>query len=263
MGKKEPMRTSFPFYVSWGDAMRENGFSKSEKADFYEAIYAYGCYGEEPDFKKPILKILWQVIKPLLDKSQKNYENGKKGGSYGRMGGNPNFKKGKRNQYYDNPEDNPEDNPYNNIKNNIENNIESESNINSQTRAPSVSSSLPPDEGQNVAPTVEEVAEYILNAKSGKPLLTKEDAAEMANKFINYYSMKGWNNVRDWRAGARLWIAREKDYQRKPTKISLNNVQPSKEREESTKEYLKRWDQNREQSISYEEYKEMEKRGEI
>ena len=98
-------RDSIVFYKSFYDAI------KDLDADMYKkccnAILEYAFDGKEPD-KKSVEYLVFTLVKPQIDKNNARYENSKKGG-------NPNFKKGHRNPYYDNqkitetlPKDNQE-----------------------------------------------------------------------------------------------------------------------------------------------------------
>jgi hypothetical protein len=107
-------RESFVFYRSFKDSM--NDLSDSDKLIIYEAITDYGLNHVEPQLKG-FPKALFSLIKPQLDANFKRWKAGYKGAKYGKLGGNPNFAKGRTNPYYkgDNPKDNPKITPNVNV----------------------------------------------------------------------------------------------------------------------------------------------------
>ncbi len=70
-------RNSFVFYGSFKEAVTE--LDPMQRLEFYEAVMEYGLTGEEPNMKG-VVKALFLMAKPQLDKNQERYENGKKGG---------------------------------------------------------------------------------------------------------------------------------------------------------------------------------------
>lgn len=89
-------REKFVFHKSWADAIKD--LPKDIKLEVYEAIIEYGLTGTERDLK-PMVKLAFGFVKTNIDKDRQISEArsfaGKKGG------GNPNFKKGQKNPYYD------------------------------------------------------------------------------------------------------------------------------------------------------------------
>lgn len=66
-----------PFFESYYDAAQE--LNKVDRMKLYDAIITYGFTGEAPELKgKPLL--CWKLIKPYLEKSIKDRENGANGG---------------------------------------------------------------------------------------------------------------------------------------------------------------------------------------
>lgn len=70
-------RESVVFYKGFYEALKE--LDAETKAAAYDAIISYGLYGEEPECTG-IVKALFQMAKPQLDKNNKRYENACKGG---------------------------------------------------------------------------------------------------------------------------------------------------------------------------------------
>lgn len=66
-----------PFFESYYDAAQE--LNRVDRMKLYDAIITYGFTGEAPELKgKPLL--CWKLIKPYLEKSIKDRENGANGG---------------------------------------------------------------------------------------------------------------------------------------------------------------------------------------
>lgn len=71
-------RTSFVFYQSWWEAIRN--LPRDVQGDVLTAIIEYGLYGETTEQLKPIAKAMLAMAKSQIDTNRKRYENGKKGG---------------------------------------------------------------------------------------------------------------------------------------------------------------------------------------
>ena len=69
------MRDTMIFYRSFYDAIKT--LSKEEKADIYEAIFEYGLNMNEIELQG-IPKVVFGLVKPVLDSNIKNYVNGSK-----------------------------------------------------------------------------------------------------------------------------------------------------------------------------------------
>lgn len=77
-------RNSFVFYDSFYNALsmiKDNDI----KAQAYDIIVGYALYGKKPKTNEMILKIIFEMVKPIIENSGKRYnasiENGKKGGA--------------------------------------------------------------------------------------------------------------------------------------------------------------------------------------
>lgn len=83
MSKKAPKsefeRAYFPFFGSFAEALDNLGDDKTE-LELYRAITHYGLYGTEPELSG-VANAFWALLKPVLEKSRKYFENGAKGGA--------------------------------------------------------------------------------------------------------------------------------------------------------------------------------------
>lgn len=177
------MKESFIFYKSFYESIQS--LENEYQLEIYNAICSYSLYGEEPKEMSSVAKAIFTLIKANLDSANKRYlasvENGKKGG-------NPNFKKGVSNPYYqkDNQEITPtlpEDNQK--ITQPLPKPIQNEQKKSKITRFSK--------------PTIEEIQEYC-NLRNNNV---------NADKFFNYYESVGWkvgkNPMKDWKACVRTW----------------------------------------------------------
>lgn len=111
--KPNKQREGFTFYRSFFEAIEtartELNAPPEQLLEVYTMIARYALDHEEPQNPTGFAKMLWSQIRLLLEKNWKKYEDGCKGATHGNKGGNPNFKPGQRNPYYqtDNPTDNP------------------------------------------------------------------------------------------------------------------------------------------------------------
>ena len=75
---------SFVFYESFYNAVNMID-DINIKVQAYDLIVQYGLYGKKVNTNEPILKVVFEMIKPLIESTDKRYitsvENGKKGGA--------------------------------------------------------------------------------------------------------------------------------------------------------------------------------------
>ncbi len=92
MSKKNdtPTREYFPFFRSFEEALTD--LDDSTRLTLYKAIARYGLYGEEPALTG-LARSMWVLMRPNLQNSRKQYENGAKGGA---PKGNSNARKWKQ-----------------------------------------------------------------------------------------------------------------------------------------------------------------------
>ena len=79
MEKSELTRVYFPFFGSFAEALDNLDDDKTE-LELYRAITHYGLYGKEPELSG-VANAFWALLKPVLEKSRKYFENGAKGGA--------------------------------------------------------------------------------------------------------------------------------------------------------------------------------------
>lgn len=70
-------RDGIIFYRSWRDAIKE--IPEDKRADAYEAIIDYALDGTVPE-ASGMIKMVFLMAKPSIDKNEKAYRDGKKGG---------------------------------------------------------------------------------------------------------------------------------------------------------------------------------------
>jgi len=71
------MRDSFIFYRSWFETIAE--FPKNQQLDIFFAIMNFALNDEEPDLSDKA-RMVFNLIKPLLEANNKRYKDGCKGG---------------------------------------------------------------------------------------------------------------------------------------------------------------------------------------
>ena len=104
---KEKKKKSFIFNCEWQEVLME--YPPEVRLEVYDAIIEYVASGKLSELK-PLAKMAFSFIKKEIDYNQERYDE-KLGANKenGRKGGNPNFKKGQPNPYYqkDENKDNP------------------------------------------------------------------------------------------------------------------------------------------------------------
>lgn len=112
------MKDSFIIYCSQYDAIK--GLTDEQLGKLLRALFEYGSTWEEPPISDPFVKIAFGFIRIKMDLDKRKYDAAcERNKANGRKGGNPNFRKGHTNPYYNKEitEDNPtlpkitEDNP--------------------------------------------------------------------------------------------------------------------------------------------------------
>lgn len=189
------MRDSFIFYRSFQKAI--DSCSQDDQLLIYKAIANYALDRVEPDLSG-VAQVCWVLIKPQLDANWKRYDNGCKGGEFGKKGGAPkgnkNANKGKTTPKQ--PQENPTaveiTTPNNNVNNNLNNNDNSNDNVLKKRETKRFSK-----------PTIEEIETYI----------SENSYSISAKTFYDYYEANGWmvgrNKMKDWKAAVRSWNSKE------------------------------------------------------
>ena len=86
--KKAVAAGYFPFLVRYRDVIDE--LEEKDQLGLYKAITDYGLYMVEPHDASAVVRAVFKVLKPLLDRSHTNRMNGKHGGG---QNGNQNARK--------------------------------------------------------------------------------------------------------------------------------------------------------------------------
>lgn len=184
------MRDSLVFYRSFYEAIRELPPEEFKKS--VEAIMEYGLNGTEIT-TSGTAKAIFIMAKPQIDKNNKRYENGTKGGV-----------KPKQNQTETKPQ--PKQNQ---IETKPQPNVNVNDNVNDNELKESI------EKRHFVPPTTQDVAEYCKE----KGITTVD-----AERFVDFYSSKGWmvgkNKMKDWKAAVRNWG--RKDAAAKPNNTKGN-----------------------------------------
>ena len=120
-------RKGFVFLQSYYQAIRRQ--PQKVRLKLYDALLDYAFTGRWPEREEDTVLSILTLIRPNLDSSIRRYSRAKENG---RKGGNPAFRSGTRNPYYekqeekDNLKDNPKDNPKDNLRDNPKDNLESD-----------------------------------------------------------------------------------------------------------------------------------------
>ncbi len=80
-------RESFVFYRSYYIAIKK--LPRSRQYEIYAALAQYALEGVEPQELNPISQGFFFAFKPQIDANNKKFEDGKKGGKSGALGGRP------------------------------------------------------------------------------------------------------------------------------------------------------------------------------
>lgn len=181
------MRESIVFYRSFYEAIKE--LSAEEFRNAVMAIMEYGLNDSEIDTSGAAKAILI-MAKPQIDKNNKRYENGLRGGTKPKQNQNetklePNLNQSgtKAEPKRTNPEPNDNDNVNDNV-NDIKESVEKKPRF--------------------YPPTLEELKKYIADNKYNVD----------PERFIDYYTANGWtvgkNRMKDWKAAVRNWDRSQK-----------------------------------------------------
>lgn len=202
MSKKAPKnefeRAYFPFFGSFAEALDNLGDDKTE-LELYRAITHYGLYGKEPELSG-VANAFWALLKPVLEKSRKYFENGAKGGA----------PKGNKNNRYCNENHNQSTTEIQPNHNQSTTEIQTD-----KERDKERDKEIEKEKSTNVdttktakrfsRPSLDEVREYIAS----------QSYSVDAEAFIDFYEAKGWrvgnNPMKDWKAAVRTWERRNKE----------------------------------------------------
>ena len=124
-------RDSCVFYASWLDAIE--AMPDNVRGEALMAILVYALRGETTEKMGAMTKVIMAMVKPQIEANNKRYENGCKGGEFGKLGGRPR-KEITPNKPQENPKitpNKPQENPYNvNDNDNDNDNVNVNDNVN-------------------------------------------------------------------------------------------------------------------------------------
>ena len=80
-------RETCVFHLSWFEAIET--LPKAVQGEAYRAIMMYALRGVEIEEQGQMTRLIMAIAKPVIDTNNKRYENGCKGGEYGKLGGRP------------------------------------------------------------------------------------------------------------------------------------------------------------------------------
>ncbi len=222
-----PIRDCFPFYYSFKDALGE--LEENDRLEIYDGITNYAFYKKEPSLSTPIARACWKLIRPLLDKSQRNFENGNKGGAPKGSRNNPNGRRGNlvrtnRELTEELTETNRELTEELTETNQELSNKEIEKEIEKDNLVVS-DEPKPRTQSRMKRPTLSEVESYMVE----KGAVNARDEAEA---FIDYYDAKGWIigkvPMKRWRSAANIWLRNSKKYEtdkvNSPKSVTASNI---------------------------------------
>lgn len=179
--------------------------SDAEKGRLFDAMLLYADNGTEPEIISGNERFIWPVAKRDIDmameKSEKNSENGKKGGRP---------PKNKENETEPEETEENRNKPNETEKNRTEANERRKEKKGKEIEKKGKETENIVPLKRFVPPTIEEVVLYC----------TERHNHVDASKFVDYYTANGWkvgkSSMKDWKAAIRTWERSEyteKDYQ--------------------------------------------------
>lgn len=111
-------RDSFVFYISFYNAICE--LPTDMQINLYNAIMRYSFFNEAPELDA-VSRAIFKLIRPQIDANNVKYENGCKGGQFGKRGGAPKGNQNARKQPQNNPKTTRNDNV--NVNDNVNDNV--------------------------------------------------------------------------------------------------------------------------------------------
>jgi hypothetical protein len=120
-------RETCVFYASWFDAIET--LPKAIQGEAYRAIMMYALRGAEAEEQGQMTKLIMAMVKPVIDTNNKRYENGCKGGEYGKLGGRPKSAENPK-ETPRKPQENPKKTPNGNLGVSVNVNVNDNDNVN-------------------------------------------------------------------------------------------------------------------------------------
>lgn len=198
----DPKTEAFTFYASYYEASKympdETGI------EYLKAILDYAFEGEEPNREStnPIVMAAFVLARPNIDSSIKNKHNGAKGGSAKKADDRSNEARKPARKAACKP---ASGSAASNKDKEMDKEEEKDKDGEGDKDAGEDKRAVTPREGP---PTLESVDDFV----------KEEGLAISAGDFFNYYEARGWmlggTPVADWRALARSWQSKEKEFGR-------------------------------------------------
>lgn len=110
--KSNMNRETCVFYASWLDAIE--AMPDNVRGEALMAILKYALRGETTEKQGAMTKVIMAMAKPVIDTNNKRYENGCKGGEYGKLGGRPKSAENPK-ETPKKPQENPKETPNGNL----------------------------------------------------------------------------------------------------------------------------------------------------
>ncbi len=189
------MKDSFVFYRSFYEAIKD--LPRDIQGEIYTAIMEYGLNGKETENLKPIAKSLFVLIKPLIDKNNQRYENGKKGGRPRKT-----ETEQKPNNNQNKTEQKPNNNPNVDVNDNVNvneednNSVEGEKGFSPQTQKIGNPEFLSDPNSQNQSKSEAHVGETEGGAPEKSPPPKRKSKKPIEERAIDF-KMKIWRHVQE------------------------------------------------------------------
>ena len=206
--EQAPKRNRITFFYSYWDAIREMDDAE-EQLKLLGMIFNYAFFDEEPQKLSPIEKMVFALVKPNIDSSNANRENGENGGRPSKKKNppkNPPFSKDKTPHKSDKEKDKD-------LEEALDKNLEEDKDTDRDLSLSGTKKTTTFN-----PPTVDEVNAYCQERNNGID----------PEYFVDYYESKGWmigkNKIKDWKACVRTWEKNQDkiDSQQKSNGDSLN-----------------------------------------
>lgn len=173
-----------------------------KRLEAFETVCGYGIYGEIPDEMSEIVSIVFDLVKPNIDSSEKSRENGNRGGR-------------PRKEEKEKPTLSENKNlPFSVVENPRLQSVETEKEKEKE-REKEKEKEVKKRASAFTPPTIDQVSDYCRERNNGVD----------PNKWWDFYQSKNWmigkSKMSDWKAAVRTWEQRENhgrgSPQRKPS----------------------------------------------
>lgn len=188
------MSRNFTFFQSFGETAMK--MTAKERLAFYDAIVRLAIFQEEPVNLPDRVNLVFTAIKPIIENSVRDTENGSKGGRP---------KKTTEETPSETPEKTPQKTPTQKPDENLMYSNVLYSNVKESKGVKGGNVADAPARPRFQKPSIEEVKKYVKNM--GYYGFDVEH-------FYSYYESNGWkvgkNPMKDWTAAVRSWRSRDK-----------------------------------------------------